>query len=102
VHVARVAVLTLAALVAGAATAVAGAVPFVGLVAPHALRPLIGSAARRLLPASFAAGAVLVVLADLATRTVSARFELPLGSGTALVGAPSFLLALRKSAESAE
>lgn len=97
VHAARVATLTLAALVAGAATAVAGAVPFVGLVAPHALRPLVGSVARRLLPASFAGGAVLVVLADLASRTVSARFELPLGSVTALVGAPYFLLALRRA-----
>jgi ABC-type Fe3+-siderophore transport system permease subunit len=98
VHVARIATLTLAALVAGAATAVAGSVPFVGLVAPHALRPLVGSAARRLLPAAFAGGAILVVLADLASRTASARFELPLGSVTALVGAPYFLLALRAAA----
>jgi len=102
VHAARVLTLTLAALVAGAATAVAGSVPFVGLVAPHALRPLVGSVARRLLPASFAGGAVLVVLADLASRTVSTRFELPLGSVTALVGAPYFLLALRRSTEGRE
>ncbi len=98
VHLARVATLTLAALVAGASTAVAGSVPFVGLVAPHALRPLVGSVARRLLPASFAGGAILVVLADLVSRTASARFELPLGSLTALVGAPYFLLALRGAA----
>ena len=77
------------------ATAVAGSVPFVGLVAPHALRPFVGAVARRLIPASFAGGAVLVVLADLASRTFSSRFELPLGSVTALVGAPYFLLALR-------
>jgi iron complex transport system permease protein len=95
VHAARLVALTLAALVSGAATAVAGSVPFVGLVAPHALRPLVGSVARRLIPASFAGGALLVVLADLASRTASARFELPLGSVTALVGAPYFLLALR-------
>jgi iron complex transport system permease protein len=95
VHRARIAALTLAALVAGGATSVAGSVPFVGLVAPHALRPLVGGVARRLIPAAFAGGAVLVVLADLVSRTASARFELPLGSLTALVGAPYFLLALR-------
>ena len=77
------------------ATALAGSVPFVGLVAPHALRPLVGGLARRLLPASFLAGAVLVVVADLAARTVSDRLDLPLGSVTAFVGAPYFLFALR-------
>jgi iron complex transport system permease protein len=64
VHVARIAVLALASLVAGAATSVAGSVPFVGLVAPHALRPLVGSLGRHLLPAAFLGGALLVVLAD--------------------------------------
>ena len=80
---------------AGAATAVAGSVPFVGLMAPHALRPLVGPLSRRLLPAAFLGGALLVVLADLGARTLSPRFELPLGALTACVGAPYFLLALR-------
>jgi iron complex transport system permease protein len=97
VHASRMAVLTLAALVAGAATAVAGAVPFVGLVAPHALRPLVGPLGRHLMPAAFLAGALLVVLADLAARTFSDRLDLPLGALTALVGAPYFLVALRGS-----
>ena len=95
VHFARISVLALASLVAGAATSVAGSVPFVGLVAPHALRPLVGSLGRHLLPAAFLAGAVLVVLADLAARTVSAHMDLPLGSLTAFIGAPYFLIALR-------
>jgi len=95
VHSARLALLALAALVAGAATATAGSVPFVGLVAPHALRPVAGSLGRHLLPAAFLAGAVLVVLADLGTRVISANVDLPLGSVTAFVGAPYFLLALR-------
>jgi iron complex transport system permease protein len=95
VHSARLALLALAALVAGAATATAGSVPFVGLVAPHALRPVAGSLGRHLLPAAFLAGAVLVVLADLGTRVLSANVDLPLGSVTAFVGAPYFLLALR-------
>jgi len=95
VHATRMGVFVLASLIAGPATALAGSVPFVGLVAPHALRPLVGSVARRLLPASFLAGAILVVVADLAARTVSDRLDLPLGSVTAFVGAPYFLLALR-------
>ncbi|HEX6739665.1 MAG TPA: iron ABC transporter permease [Vicinamibacteria bacterium] len=97
VHATRLAILGLTALVAGACTAVAGSVPFVGLVAPHALRPLVGSLGRHLLPAAFLAGAVLVVLADLASRTLSAQLDLPLGSLTAFVGAPYFLIALRGS-----
>ena len=87
----------MAALVAGAATAAAGSVPFVGLVAPHALRPVAGSLGRHLLPAAFLAGALLVVLADLGTRVISQNVDLPLGSVTAFVGAPYFLLALRQS-----
>ena len=95
VHTSRLLLLGLAALVAGAATAASGSVPFVGLVAPHALRPAVGSLGRHLLPAAFLAGAVLVVLADLAARVLSDRVDLPLGSLTAFVGAPYFLFALR-------
>jgi len=98
VHLTRLTVLGLSSLVAGAATAVAGSVPFVGLVAPHALRPWVGALGRHVLPAAFLGGAVLVVLADLAARTVSDRYDLPLGSLTAVVGAPYFLFALRGSA----
>ncbi len=95
VHVARMGVLALASLIAGAATAVAGSIPFVGLVAPHALRPHVGPLARHLLPAAFLGGALLVVVADVGARTISERLDLPLGSLTAIVGAPYFLFALR-------
>jgi iron complex transport system permease protein len=95
VHSVRLVVFGLCALVAGPITAVAGAVPFVGLVAPHALRPLVGPLSRRLIPASFLAGAVLVVVADLVARVAGVKVELPLGSVTAFVGAPYFLVALR-------
>ena len=97
VHAARLSILSLAALIAGIATAVAGSIPFVGLVAPHALRARVGSRGRHLLPASFLGGALLVVLADLGSRTFSDRIDLPLGSLTAFVGAPYFLIALRGS-----
>jgi iron complex transport system permease protein len=92
----RFTILGLCALVAGACTAVAGSVPFVGLVAPHALRPLVGPRGRHLLPAAFLGGAILVVLADLLSRTTSSRIDLPLGALTAIVGAPYFLIALRQ------
>jgi iron complex transport system permease protein len=91
----RLVILGLAALVAGTCTAVAGSVPFVGLVAPHALRPLVGPRGRFLLPAAFLGGAVLVVMADLLSRATSSRVDLPLGALTAFVGAPYFLVALR-------
>jgi iron complex transport system permease protein len=58
----------------------------------------VGPLGRHLLPASFLAGAVLVVLADVASRTVSPAMDLPLGSLTAFVGAPYFLFALRGEA----
>jgi len=97
----RLLILGLAALVAGACTALAGSVPFVGLVAAHALRPLVGPRGRHLLPASFLGGAILVVLADLLSRTTSSRIDLPLGALTAFVGAPYFLIALRHGGQRA-
>ena len=97
VHLTRLGLLALASLITGTATAIAGSVPFVGLIAPHALRPLVGSLARYLLPASFLGGAILVVIADLAARTLNEQMDLPLGSVTALVGAPYFFVALRGS-----
>ncbi len=95
VHAVRIVVFGLCALVAGPVTAVAGSIPFVGLIAPHALRGLVGPLGRHLLPASFLAGAVLVVVADLVARSFGQYVELPLGSVTAFVGAPYFVLALR-------
>ena len=67
------------ALLTGAAVALAGLVSFVGLVVPHALRPLVGARHAVLVPASFLAGAAVLVLADLGARTVLA----PAGSRSA-------------------
>lgn len=91
------AVLGATALLAGAAVALAGLVGFVGLVIPHALRFAIGATHRRLIPASFLAGAVTLVLADLAARVVLSPAELPVGAITGLVGAPFFLALLVRS-----
>ena len=91
------AVLGATALLSGAAVALAGLVGFVGLVIPHALRFAIGATHRRLIPASFLAGAVALVLADLGARVVLSPAELPVGAITGLVGAPFFLALLVRS-----
>ena len=92
----RLWLLALAALLSGATTSIAGSVPFVGLMAPHAMRSLVGPRASRLLPAAFLAGATLVVLSDLAARAISDRYDLPLGAITSLSGAPYLIHILRR------
>jgi iron complex transport system permease protein len=81
----------------GAATAVAGAIGFVGLVVPHLLRPLVGARPSRLLPASAAGGAALVLAADIAVRLILPDRDLKLGVLMALVGAPLFLHLIYKT-----
>jgi iron complex transport system permease protein len=90
-------VIAAAALLTGAAVALAGLVGFVGLVVPHALRPLVGATHRTLAVASFFAGASVLVLADLGARSVFAPAELPVGVLTGLIGAPFFLVLLVRS-----
>lgn len=86
----RLAVLGTAASV-GAATAVAGAISFVGLIVPHLLRPLVGAKPSRLLLTSALGGAALVLAADMAVRIIAPGRDLKLGVLTAIVGAPFFL-----------
>ena len=75
----------------GAATAVAGAIGFAGLVVPHLLRPLVGARPAALLPASMLGGAALVLAADIAVRLILPERDLKLGVVMALIGAPVFL-----------
>ena len=75
----------------GAATAVAGAIGFVGLVVPHMLRPLVGGRPSRLLLAAALGGACVVLAADVAVRLIAPARDLKLGVLTAIVGAPFFL-----------
>ncbi|HEX7024931.1 MAG TPA: iron ABC transporter permease [Gemmatimonadales bacterium] len=84
-------------LLTAASVAVCGVVGFVGLVAPHALRGLLGPLHRRLLPAVYLASGAFLVLADAAARTVARPIELPVGVVTALVGVPLFAVLLRRS-----
>lgn len=74
----------------GAATAVAGAVGFVGLVIPHVLRPLLAGRPAPLLIASALGGAALVLAADIAVRLILPERDLKLGVLMALIGAPIF------------
>ncbi|TKW65556.1 MAG: iron ABC transporter permease [Paracoccus denitrificans] len=83
-------VLGVAAMV-GAATAVAGAIGFVGLVVPHLLRAAVGGQPGRLMTASALGGAALVLAADIAVRVVMPGRDLKLGVVMALIGAPVFL-----------
>jgi iron complex transport system permease protein len=92
-------VVVFAALATGALVAVTGVIGFIGLVAPHLVRLLCGPDHRVVLPGAALLGAVLVLLADLAARTVVVPAELPIGILTAALGAPFFLaLLLRRRA----
>lgn len=91
-----------AALLTGACVAVAGAIGFVGLVVPHAIRLLLGPRNRILIPASALGGAVFLILCDLAARTVRPPVEIRLGIVTALVGGPLFIWLLISRGRSSE
>lgn len=83
--------------VVGAATAVAGAIGFVGLVVPHILRPFVGGRPSRLLWASALGGAALVLAADIAVRLILPTRDLKIGVVMALIGAPLFLHLIYKT-----
>ncbi len=86
-----------AAIATGAAVTLAGAVGFVGFVAPHLVRLVLGNDQRVLLPGAALVGGVLVVVADTGARTVAAPVQLPVGVLTALIGVPVFLWLLRRA-----
>ncbi len=87
-------VLATSALLAAVAVSIAGLVAFVGLIAPHLVRALLGPSHARLLPASAIGGAAFLVLADLAARSALPPTELPVGVISGLVGGPFFFALL--------
>ncbi|MEK6324399.1 MAG: iron ABC transporter permease [Acidobacteriota bacterium] len=93
----KVAVYLAASLLTGAAVAVSGAIGFVGLIIPHAVRLVGGSDNRLVVPASALVGGIFLMLADTIARTVVAPRELNLGVITSLVGAPVFVYLLRRT-----
>lgn len=90
----RVLLLVVSAALAAAAVAVAGTIGFVGLVAPHITRRLVGPSHEGLIPITALFGGGLLVLADLIGRWIIAPSELPIGIVTALIGAPYFMALL--------
>ncbi|WP_434056315.1 putative F420-0 ABC transporter permease subunit [Georgenia wangjunii] len=89
--------LTAVALLTGALVSVSGAIGFVGLVLPHAVRLLVGARHHRLLPLAALGGAAFLLAADTAARSIAEPRELPVGILTAAIGAPAFALLLRRS-----
>jgi iron complex transport system permease protein len=96
----RAAAVAGAALLTGAAVALAGVIGFVGLAAPHLVRGSVSDDPARTLAPSAAAGAILLVAADLAARLIPTDEELKLGVVTALFGAPLFALVAWRAARS--
>ena len=86
----------LAALLTATAVTTAGAIGFVGLIVPHAVRMVLGNDQRIVLPASALAGGALLLIADTLARQLLAPAQLPVGVITALIGVPLFLLLLRR------
>jgi len=84
-----------AALLTASVVAFAGPIGFVGLIVPHALRMLLGSDNRLLVPASLVGGAIFLLLADTVARNVVAPAELSVGVITSFCGAPVFIYLLR-------
>lgn len=83
-------------LLAGAATATAGPIGFVGLIAPHLSRALLGTDHRWILPGAALAAAILLLGADLLGRVVAAPSEVAAGIVAALIGGPFFIMAVRR------
>ncbi|NHT76936.1 FecCD family ABC transporter permease [Ferranicluibacter rubi] len=90
VELLRAVMFVLCAVLSGAAVAAAGLVAFVGLIAPHVARLLVGHSHGLMLPVTALAGGLLVVAADLAARTLFMPAQLPVGLMTAILGAPFF------------
>jgi iron complex transport system permease protein len=98
----RLILLVAASLITAVAVAVSGVIGFVGLIVPHAVRLVWGPDYRFLLPMSAVAGAIFMMLADGAARSVLAPTELPVGVVTAFCGAPFFLYLLRQKKRSVD
>lgn len=92
----RIVVYLAASLLTGLAVSVSGAIGYVGLLVPHAIRLVFGSDHRMLLPAAALGGAIALVIADTIARTIVAPSELSVGAVTAIFGAPFFIYLLRR------
>lgn len=96
IELTRLSLIGVAVGLAAASVVGAGTVAFVGLMAPHAARLMVGPKHVALIPASALTGALILLLADLIGRNLFAPFQIPAGVVTAAVGAPYFLFLLRR------
>jgi iron complex transport system permease protein len=80
----------------GAGVAVAGTVGFIGLVAPHLVRPFVGYDPGRLVVPATLSGAALLIAADIAVRLIPSQGEIKVGVLTALIGAPFFIVLIMR------
>ncbi len=92
----RLVVYIAASVLTGLAVSVSGAIGYVGLIVPHAMRFIFGSDHRTLLPTAALGGAIALVFADTLARTIVAPTEVSVGAVTAVVGAPLFIYLLRR------
>ncbi len=92
--------IVLASIVTGSIVAASGAIGFVGLIVPHAVRSFTGVTHRKVLPASFIGGAIFLLWADMLARSVLPDAQLPVGIVTALCGVPFFLILLHRKQHS--
>ena len=93
----QISVLVLAVALSTTAVAICGPIAFLGLVAPHLARRLVGGRHRSLLPAAFIIGALLLQLSDILARVIDPPTELPAGILTAIIGAPYFFYLLMRT-----
>lgn len=93
----KILMIVLSALVTGIMVSVSGTIGFVGLIVPHIARTLVGTVHRRLIPFAALLGGIFMIWADAIARVVVAPSELPIGVVTAFIGAPFFLVLLRRS-----
>lgn len=96
VHRLRILLLVVSSLLTATVVSVAGGIGFVGLMVPHAVRLVVGPDHRRVLPVALLGGAAFLVLVDLASRVIDRPNEMPIGIFTAAMGAPFFLILLRR------
>jgi iron complex transport system permease protein len=92
----KIILLSAATLITAVAVCFVGTIGFVGIIVPHTVRLIWGPDHRLLLPLSAITGAILLILADTASRTIMAPSEIPVGVITAFLGAPFFLFLLRQ------
>jgi iron complex transport system permease protein len=93
----RLAVVIAASLATAAAVAVGGLIGFVGIIIQHTVRLIVGGSYRSVLPLSVLFGAAFLIVVDILARTLVAPGEIPIGVITAFVGAPFFIVVLRRS-----